>query len=97
MKRSLCVMALVLAAAACGPSADKGPSEEEMRAAASKLLQVSEDQITEFNKGACKAERDGFVCDFEMYIAFGETPSKQALDKGYFYKSEDEWVMELAM
>lgn len=95
MKKFL--IALALAVAACGDAADKdeGPTEAEMKAAASNLLEVSEEKITDFKKGECRSRDEGYVCTFEMYIAFAETPTKQALDKGYFFKSGEDWVMEL--
>jgi len=96
MKKMILAIALATSVAACGGgSADKGPTAEEMKAAASKLLQVREAKITEFTKGKCRSKDEGFVCDFEMYIAYGETPTKLDLNSGYFFESDDEWVMEL--
>lgn len=95
MRKLVATLMLAVSVAACGDSADKGPTEEEMKAAASRLLQVPEAKITDFKKGTCKSREEGYVCDFEMYIAFGETPTRQALDKGYFFQSDETWVMEL--
>lgn len=97
MRNLLFALALAAAAAGCGDSKQNaGPAEEEMKAAASRLLLVPEEKITQFTKGKCRTKDKGYICDFEMYIAFGETPSKQDLNEGYFFKSDDEvWVMEL--
>ncbi|NIP92667.1 MAG: hypothetical protein GWO24_04050 [Akkermansiaceae bacterium] len=66
-----------------------------MKAAASRLLGMPEEKITEFKKGECKTREAGFVCTFEMSITFVDTPSKQELNKGYFFQTGEEWTMDL--